>query len=108
MTIKKAAILAAGLAGSLAFSLSAQAGVSESEASRLGKDLTPVGAERAGNAEGTIPEWTGGLSSIPAGVSFSEGDHHPDPFAGDPIQFTITDAMLVSMRINFQTGKKLS
>src|SRR5690606_25118093 len=25
--------------------------------SRLAKDLTPVGAERAGNADGTIPAW---------------------------------------------------
>jgi hypothetical protein len=35
----------------------AAAGVSAEEAARLGKDLTPVGAERAGNADGTIPEW---------------------------------------------------
>lgn len=36
----------------------AWAGVSADEAARLGKDLTPVGAERAGNKEGTIPAWT--------------------------------------------------
>ena len=29
-------------------------------AATLGGDLTPVGAERAGNAAGTIPAWTGG------------------------------------------------
>ncbi|WP_420466459.1 hypothetical protein [Panacagrimonas sp.] len=28
------------------------------EAARLGKDLTPVGAEKVGNKSGTIPEWT--------------------------------------------------
>lgn len=27
--------------------------------------LTPMGAERAGNADGSIPEWTGGLVSPP-------------------------------------------
>ena len=32
--------------------------VTPEEAARLGKDLTPIGAERAGNKEGTIPEWT--------------------------------------------------
>ena len=37
-----------------------QAAVSAEEAARLGKDLTPTGAERAGNADGSIPEWTGG------------------------------------------------
>ncbi len=32
--------------------------VSPEEAANLGKTLTPVGAERAGNKDGTIPEWT--------------------------------------------------
>lgn len=36
----------------------ATAGVSAEEAARLGKDLTPIGAVRAGNEAGTIPEWT--------------------------------------------------
>lgn len=29
------------------------------EAAKLGKELTPVGAERAGNKDGTIPDWVG-------------------------------------------------
>ncbi len=37
----------------------AQAGVSPQEAAQLGKSLTPVGAEAAGNAAGTIPAWDG-------------------------------------------------
>jgi hypothetical protein len=28
--------------------------------------LTPLGAERAGNAAGTIPAWTGGFNTPPA------------------------------------------
>ena len=36
-------------------SATALAAVSPEEAARLGKDLTPVGAEKAGNKEGTIP-----------------------------------------------------
>jgi len=55
---------------------------------RLGKDLTPVGAEKAGNADGTIPAWEGGITKPPAG--YTEGMHHPDPFASDKILFTIT------------------
>jgi hypothetical protein len=39
-----------------AAAVSAFAAVTEAEAARLGKDLTPVGAEKAGNKEGTIPE----------------------------------------------------
>ena len=41
------------------FGHTATAGVSPAEAARLGKDLTPTGAVRAGNADGSIPEWTG-------------------------------------------------
>ena len=45
----------------------ATAGITTDQIARLGKDLTPLGAERAGNAEGTIPAWTGGITSPPAG-----------------------------------------
>ena len=62
--------------------------VSPEEAARLGKDLTAVGAERAGNAEGTIPEWTGGITEAPAG--YVVGQAYPDPYPEDKIQFTIT------------------
>jgi len=65
-----------------------QAGLSPEEIARLGKDLTPLGAERAGNADGTIPEWTGGITTPPPG--FKEGMHYIDPFADDKILFTIT------------------
>ncbi|HEX4896568.1 MAG TPA: DUF1329 domain-containing protein, partial [Solimonas sp.] len=37
----------------------AQATATAEEAAKLGKELTPVGAIRAGNKDGTIPEWTG-------------------------------------------------
>ena len=67
------------------------AGVSPQEAARLGgPELTPVGAERAGNEEGTIPPWTGGIREPLPG--FEPGDHHPDPFAADPVLFTINAA----------------
>ncbi len=35
---------------------------------KLGTTLTPTGAERAGNADKTIPEYTGGLTTPPAGL----------------------------------------
>ncbi|WP_394373242.1 DUF1329 domain-containing protein [Marinobacter xestospongiae] len=66
----------------------AQARVSEVEAAKLGKELTPVGAERAGNAEGTIPAWTGGLTEPPKG--WQPGEREIDPFPGDRPLFTIT------------------
>jgi hypothetical protein len=65
----------------------ASAQVGERDPMRLGQDLTPVGAERAGNASGTIPEWTGGLSEAPA--DWKVGDSRTDPFAADAPLFTI-------------------
>jgi hypothetical protein len=79
------------LAGSLALALvagQAAAAVSAEQAARLGRDLTPLGAEKAGNAEGTIPEWTGGITTPPRG--FKVGMHHPDPFAADKPRMAIT------------------
>ncbi len=64
------------------------AGVSEDEAAKLGNELTPIGAEKAGNTEGTIPAWDGGITAAPAG--YSPGMHHPNPFPEDEILFTIT------------------
>lgn len=48
--------------GVLALSLLAanvMAAVSPDEANKLGTSLTPLGAEKAGNADGSIPAWTG-------------------------------------------------
>jgi hypothetical protein len=72
----------------LTFASGALAAVSAEQAARLGRDLTPVGAEKAGNAAGTIPAWEGGITRPPAGYKVS--DHHPDPFAADRPLFSIT------------------
>ena len=45
----------------------AQAAVSAQEAAKLGTTLTEFGAEKAGNAAGTIPAYTGGLTKATAG-----------------------------------------
>jgi hypothetical protein len=45
---------------------SAFAAVSPEEAAKLGKELTPMGAERAGNADGSIPEWDASGTPTPA------------------------------------------
>ena len=68
----------------------ASAAISATEANRLGNDLTPLGGEKAGNADGTIPAWTGGLTTAPAG--YKPGMHHPDPFKDDQVLFTINAA----------------
>jgi hypothetical protein len=62
----------------------------QAEADQLGTTLTPVGAEKAGNKEGTIPAWDGGLTTPPAGFKAEAG--YLDPFASEKPLFTITKA----------------
>ena len=63
--------------------------VPEGQQARLDGDLTPLGSERAGNADGTIPAWTGGLTSPPEGIGYEKGKHLPDPFSDDKVLFTV-------------------
>lgn len=53
-----------------------------------GTELTPAGAIRAGNAEGTIPAWK--FEPIKTPADFKPGTFHPDPFPQDKPLFTIT------------------
>ncbi len=78
------------------------AAISADEVARLGKDLTPVGAEKAGNADGTIPAWEGGITTPPAG--YKVGDHHPDPYSGDKVLFTITAANMDQYKDKLTVG----
>lgn len=62
----------------------------EENIARLGNDLTPMGSIRAGNADGTIPAWDGGVTREDWPAGYQPGDRHPDLFAGDEPLFTIT------------------
>ncbi|EKE72183.1 DUF1329 domain-containing protein [Gallaecimonas xiamenensis] len=81
----------------------AWAKLSPEEAARLGNDLTPLGAERAGSADGSIPAWDGGILKAPAG--YKPGDHHPDPFSDDPVLYTITKANLAQYKDLLSPGQ---
>ena len=68
-----------------------EAKVSKQEAESLKTTLTPLGAERAGNASGTIPMWEGGLKSVPTGLGYKgSGSPYLDPYAQDKVLFSIT------------------
>lgn len=79
------------------------AGPKPGEVPRLDTDLTPMGSERAGNADGTIPAWDGGITSAPAG--YSPGDHHPDPFPDDEVLFTINAGNYQQYADNLSPGQ---
>ena len=78
------------LSSTLCLLAAGRAAIAPADVDRLGRSLTPLGGEKAGNADGTIPAWEGGVTTPPAG--YQVGMHHPDPFGGDRVQFTITGA----------------
>lgn len=80
----------------------ANAAVSPAEAAKLGKQLTPIGAEMAG--KGDIPAWTGGLTTMPAG--FAKGDKLVNPFPDDKQKFVITAANYKQYAANLTDGQK--
>lgn len=84
-------------------SMSATAAVTPDQAAKLGKELTPVGAERGANSDGSIPAWNNGITAAPAG--YSKGDHHIDPFSGDKVLFTITKDNLAEHKENLTPGQ---
>ena len=88
MTISRTRIALAVCVGMAFATGSAFAAVSADQAGKLGKEFTAVGAIQAGNADGTIPAWEGGITSPPAG--YKPGMSHPDPFAADKPTFAIT------------------
>ena len=77
--------------------------VSQSEADQLRTRLTPLGGERAGNADGTVPEWRGGLTAPPP--CHAAGARYCDPHADDKAYATITAANLEKWREQLTAGQ---
>ncbi|WP_085284681.1 DUF1329 domain-containing protein [Colwellia chukchiensis] len=84
-------------------STTANAKITEQEAAKLQKELTPFGAVRAASADGSIPAWTGGITEAPAG--YKVGDHHIDPFADDKVLYTITSSNLAQYKSLLTPGQ---
>ena len=79
------------------------AAVSPEEAAKLGTTLTPIGAEKAGNADGSIPAWTGGIPTN-AGAVDSKG-FLADPFASEKPLFVITAATVDKYKDKLSEGQ---
>lgn len=103
----KKAITLAVISMTALLSAGAQARVSEEQAKRLETDLTPIGAERAGNADGSIPAWTGSMMGAPAGLNYGgDGSPLPDPYAEEKPLFSITAANMGQYEENLTEGLK--
>jgi hypothetical protein len=88
-----------------ASAIAAQAAVSADEAKALGTTLTPIGAEKAGNATGTIPAWNGGLATPPAGFKAGDGIR-PNPFASEKPRVSIDARNMGQHAANLTEGTK--
>jgi hypothetical protein len=91
------------LAISAALSGFAIAKVPAEKTQELSTVLTPMGATRAASADGSIPEWKGGITKLPEG--YTVGDHHIDPFPNDKVDYTITAANLAEHKALLTPGQ---
>ena len=82
----------------------AHAAVTADEAAKLKTELTPLGGERAGNKDGTIPAWTGGYTTPIPGDK--PGGRRGDPFKGEKPLFSITARNLGQYEEKLSDGQK--
>jgi hypothetical protein len=87
----------------LATTLAAAQASDDAQIARLGRDLTPVGAEKAGNRDGSIPAWNGGELKAPAG--WKPGQPRPDPYATERPLFSITAANAAQYQNRLSPGQ---
>jgi Protein of unknown function (DUF1329) len=88
MSTFRKAVVRSALAVVTALSQDAGAVVTADVADTLKTTLTPLGGERAGNRDGTIPSWNGGYTTPIAGDQ--ERGRRGDPFTGEKPLFSIT------------------
>ena len=93
-----AVALAAHLAGGMA-----NAGVSADEAAQLKSTLTPFGAERAANKDGSIPAWTG--AAVANGDIGADG-RRKDPFSVDKPLFSVSAKNMAQYADRLTEGTK--
>lgn len=88
----------------LAASTSPAFAATAEEAAQLGKSLTPMGAEKAGNADGTIPAWDGGYTTVDP--AYKPGGKRLDPFASEKPLYSITAKNMAQYADKLSDGSK--
>ena len=96
-------IATAGLA--LLLAQTSLAAVSPEEAQQLGATLTAFGAEKAGNADGSIPAYTGGLANT-LGYSPKTSARYVDPYKDEKPLYSITAANMAQYEASLAPGTR--
>ncbi|MGE8066001.1 DUF1329 domain-containing protein [Pseudomonas sp. NPDC089569] len=76
----------------------------QTDATRLDTALTAVGAERGGNADGSIPAWSGGMK--PGAAAVSPIGNYADPFAGEKPLYTVDKSNLAQYKSQLSSGQQ--
>ncbi|WP_175650616.1 DUF1329 domain-containing protein [Pseudomonas sp. Marseille-P9899] len=92
--IRKHTLAALSLAVSLVFAA----------APALAEELTPFGAIKGANADGSIPAYTGGLTQPPAG--YTGNGNYIDPYAADKPLYSITKQNLAQYADSLTPGTR--
>jgi hypothetical protein len=96
------------LTTALTLSLAASAAVAEvpaNQAARLGADLTPMGAEKAGSTSG-VSSWSGRAINGSALLNGFDGGALPNPFASEKASYTITAGNAAQYDSQLTVGQK--
>lgn len=83
------------------FSVSSAQAATSADLAKLGNELTPFGAEKAANANGSIPAWEGGLTQAPSG--WQPG--HGDPYGADKPLYSIDAKNLAQYQAQLPAGQ---
>jgi len=103
MRFKTSTVLALTLSLTAA---SAMAKMSAEDVARLGQDLTPMGAIKAGSEDKLIPEWTGSIVGLPEGLQWEgPGNPYPDPWPDEKPLMVITKDNLEEHRHRLSPGQ---
>ncbi|MBU1167986.1 MAG: DUF1329 domain-containing protein [Proteobacteria bacterium] len=84
------------------------AGVNASETFQFNDSLTPIGAEKAGNDEGTIPPYTGGLPANTSPPGFQPGSGRwTNPFSDEKPLYSITEQNMGKYKDRLSEASKI-
>ncbi|MBP8029659.1 MAG: DUF1329 domain-containing protein [Pseudomonadales bacterium] len=90
----------------LATAVQVEAKVTQAEADKLGTELTRMGANPKGNADGTIPEYTGTTLGVPKGVDYKgTGTYYPNPYPAEKPLFVIDGKNYEKYKENLTDGQ---
>lgn len=96
-------LMAAGLTTLLA--QASFAAVTAEEAKQLGTTLTEFGAEKAGNKDGSIPAYTGGLAKLP-NYNRETMPHYIDPYKDEKPLYSISAKNMAQYEAMLTPGNK--